>query len=171
MWNLNHVAVVAPTVFRRFLDFGKFVDAWIPSLLEEVWLDSALKNLRCVVHWLRRRTFSATQWPGREANHSSVSSVEITKEWCCTFALQRSSTSYTQTRLAFICTLLTSTSVSNVPSSQNSAGTNYRGPAVRKWPGACICCICFIIFRLYKLTLSDQAWVNLQLAVSPSDLE
>jgi hypothetical protein len=28
-----------------------------------------------------------------------------------------------------------------------------------------------IICRLYRLTLSDQAWVTLQLTVSPSDLQ
>jgi hypothetical protein len=147
IWNLNHIAVVASTVFRRFLDFGKFVDAWIPSLLELVLLDSALKNLRCVVQWLRRRTFSAIKWPDREANHSSASSVQVKNEWCCAFALQYSTMSYTQTCSAFTCTLLTPTRVSNVPSSLNSAGTNYRGPAVRKRPGVRICCICFCLSR------------------------
>jgi hypothetical protein len=165
---------VAPTVFRRFLDFGKFVDAWIPSLLEQVWVDSSLRNLWCVVHWLRRRTFSATKWPGGEANRSSTASVEVKSEWCSTFALRYSSMSYTQTCLTFTCTLQNETHFSNVPSSLNSVAPNYRGPAVRKQPGVRICIYVFVFLGniiFCRLTLSDQAWVNLQLVASPSDME
>jgi hypothetical protein len=57
---------------------------------------------------------------------------------------------------------------------REEAGTNYWGSAVRKWARTLLHVFVLLgsitIFRLYKLTLSDQAKVTLQLRVSVSDL-
>ena len=77
----------------------------------------------------------------------------------------------TEICLAFTCTLPTQTRVSNVASSLNSAGTNYRGPTVGSGPG--LVCVAYvfvfvgsiIICRLYKLTRVSLCNCNWQPAL------